>query len=203
MVRLDSRGQAFTLEGFVAALLLLATVAFVLNATAVTPLSSSTSSHHVESQGEALVAGVLDSAAANESLRPTLLYWNDSTGQYHGATVAGTYTNCALPTEFGALVTRTLYDQGWACNVNVRYLNSSNGTTVLTVRPVVDSGTPSDNAVRAVRTVTLYDDEVLYNETSGETNTTLASASTFYVPDADPSSGLYAVVEVEVVVWRT
>lgn len=200
----DRRGQAFTLEGFIAALLLLATVAFVINATAVTPLSSSTSSQHAETQGAGLVGGVLDAAAANDTLRPTVLYWNDSGGAFHNSTDGGTYTNCEVPTEFGTLLTRSVYDQGWACNVNVRYLDLDpvNGTTPV-VQRVVDSGSPSDTSVRVVRTVTLYDDDVLYDANGDPTNTTLVNATTFYAPDSDPSGPVYNVVQVEVIAWRT
>lgn len=197
----DTRAQAFTLEGFVAALLLLATVAFVLNATAVTPLSSSTSSQHAETQGEGVVAGVVDAAAVDDTLRPTLLYWNNSSKTFHNVTTAGTYSNCdGLPTAFGALLNRSLYDQGWACNVNVRYVNATTGAVI--VQPIVNSGTPSDNAVRAVRTVTLYDDDRLYYANGTLTNTTLGNTTGFYVDDVDGTSGLYAVVEVEVIAWR-
>lgn len=202
MVSGDHRAQAFTLEGFIAALLLLATVAFVLSATAVTPLSASTSSQHAETQAAGLVGGTLDAAAANGTLRETVLYWNDSGGTFHGATDAGTYTNCELPTEFGTLLTRSVYDQGWACDVNVRYLDPANATTPVTQR-VVDSGTPSDTAVRVVRTVTLYDDDVLYDAAGNRTNTTLANATTFYAPDADSDGPVYNVVQVEVIAWRT
>lgn len=202
MVSRGDRAQAFTLEGFVAALLLLATVAFVINATAVTPVSSSTSSQYAQTQGSAMVEGVVDAGAANASLRPTLLYWNNSTGEFHDVTVDGTYANCdALPTAFGSLLARTVYDQGWACNVNVHYLNATTDTRE--IKRVVFSGTPSDTAVRAVRTVTLYDDDTLYDASEVPTNTAVGNQTTYFVTDTDPTSGLYAVVELEVVVWRT
>ena len=204
MVRTD-RGQAFTLEGFVAALLLLATVAFVVQATAVTPLTESTSSQHAETQTAAMVGGVLDAAAANGSLKPTLLYWNESAGTFHGAEQAGVYTNCEAPTAFGRLLSRSLFDQGFACSVNVRYLNASTGFQPETQR-LVYSGEPSDNAVRVVRAVTLYDDDRLLDASGNPTDTTLTAANatgTFYTPDAALSSPVYAVVEVEVIVWRT
>ena len=210
MVSAD-RGQAFTLEGFVAALLLLATVAFVVQATAVTPLTESTSSQHAETQTTAMVDGVLDAAAANGSLQPTLLYWNESTGAFHGAETTGAYTNCEAPTAFGRLLSRSLFDQGFACSVNVRYLNASTGYLnastglQLETQRLVYSGEPSDNAVRAIRAVTLYDDDRLLDASGDPTNTTLAAAGangTFYTPDAAPSSPVYAVVEVEVIVWR-
>lgn len=209
MVSADRRGQAFTLEGFVGALLLLATVAFVVQSTAVTPLSESTSSQHAETQAAAMTGGVLDAAAANGSLQPALLYWNESAGAFHGAESTTTYTDCAFPTEFGRLLGRSVYDQGFTCNVNVRYLAyGPDGGLQPELRRVVFSGTPSDNAVRAVRTVTLYDDDTLVNATGVPTNVTLAAVAadanvTYFAPDAAPSSSLYNVVEVEVVVWRT
>lgn len=210
MVTVDDRGQAFTLEGFIAALLLLASLAFVLQSTGVTPLSSSTSSQHVENQQAAMAGGLLDIARADGSLRPALLYWNDANGTFHGteppASGDGYYMACGMPTAFGDHLARTFDDQGLACNVIVRYVNSTTGDVA--TRRMIYVGAPTDTAMRAVASITLYDDDTLYAADGTPTGTTLTSiasdpSAAFYAPDADPDGPVYNVVRVEVIVWRT
>jgi hypothetical protein len=72
---------------------------------------------------------------------------------------------------------------------------------------LVDSGTPSDDAVRVVDAVTLYDDTRLLDANASEENATLQEVSadtnrTFYAPDAAPDGPLYNVIRVEVVLWK-
>lgn len=199
MVVGSDRGQAFTLEGIVAALVLLASVVFALQMTAVTPLSASTSNQQIEGQLGAVSEGVLEQARTNGTLRPALLYWNDSLGAFHNASAKGYYTACATPQPFGQLLERTFTDHGVACNVDVQYLTADGDPRI---ERLVYVGTPTDNAVRATVLVTLYDDDVLYDADGEPTTTTLASSNTFYAPDVANGSRLYNVVQVEVVVWR-
>ncbi|WP_396613469.1 hypothetical protein ACH9L7_17755 (plasmid) [Haloferax sp. S1W] len=201
---MTDRGQAFTVEGIAAAILLLGTLAFALQATGITALSSGTAGGGAEMQHAGLARGVLDGAVAAETVGPSLRYWNDSyvgtdtNGTYHGTGDDGYYVE-GLPTRFGDSLNQTLSDAGYAYNVNVYYHDPTNGTVVS--RPLVEQGTPSDDAVRAVRTVTLYDDDALTNTSEAPTNTSLSTASNFYIPDAS-SGPVYNVVQVEVVAWR-
>lgn len=193
------RGQAFTLEGFVASLLLLVALLVVLQSTAVTPLSSSTSNQHVESQQAAMAAGALDAAAENGSLRAAVLAWNDDAGQFHGVSAEGYHPMGGPAGAFGALVNRTFTGNGIAFNVNVRYVGADGQPRT---ERLVFMGTPTDTSTRAVETVTLTDDDVLYAADGSTTNTTLAASETYYAPDVSPGGPLYNVVDVEVVVWR-
>ncbi|WP_416841591.1 hypothetical protein [Haloferax sp. DFSO52] len=203
---MNDRGQVFTVEGIAAAILLLGTLVFALQATGITALSTGTAGGAVETQQADLARGVLASAAASDTLSPSLRYWNDSyvgtddNGTYHGTGTDGYYV-AGIPTDFGDSLNRTLTDNGYAYNVNVYYYNDSATETIVS-RHLVEQGTPSDDALRAVRTVTLYDDDVLLDSSGTATNTTLANASSFYIPDASPDSPVYNVVQVEVVAWR-
>ena len=89
-------------------------------------------------------------------------------------------------------------DSGYAYNVNVVHVDPT--TNEQRRVPVIRQGTPTDDAVRAVRTDTLYDDDVLLDASGNETGTTLTAASSFHVPDA-VDGPIYDVVRVEVVVW--
>lgn len=196
---MDERGQAFTLEAFIAAVLLLAAVAVALQIAGVTANTPSTADKQVEHQHRGLAEGVLDSAVANESLRPTLLYWDDTTGAFHNAT-EDHYVSRSPPTAFGALLDRSFSNRNIRYNVRVQYI-SADGE--IQQQKLVHHGAPTDDAVRAVATVTLYEDDRLYGAEETPTNVTLDETSTFYVPDATPDSSVYNVLRVEVVVWQT
>lgn len=192
------RGQAFTLEAFTASLLLIGAVLFALQVTAVTPLTASTSSQHIENQQLQVASGLLDSAVSNGSLREAALFWNDSAGEFHNVNENESYYAVGGPPglTFGHMLNRTFRERGVAFNVNVWYVSSSGE---LRRERMVNFGTPSDNAVSARRTVTLFDDDRL---TAPNHDTTLSNASTFYAADVAPDSGVYNVIRVEVIAWR-
>lgn len=195
------RGQAHTLEAVTAALLLLGAVLFALQTTAVTPLTASTSSQHIENQQAAVAEGVLVSAAEEGTLKPTLLYWNESASGHWNADYLGAYTRAGPPTALGETLNGTFLERGIAFNLNVHYVQNGQQRA----HRVVNFGEPSDNAVSATKTVTLYDDDVLRAADRSRTTTTLAATDQFYVDDdaaATQTSGVYNVVVVEVVVWR-
>lgn len=196
----EERGQAFTLEGFSAALILVASIVFALQVTAVTPLTASTSSQHIENQQSGVARGMLDSTVRNETLQPALLYWNETSGTFYGSNAEGSYSLGGPPNLiFGNILNRTFRDRGIAVNVNIRYIAKSG--TRRTVE-MVRMGEPSDNGVTVRRLVTLYDSDVIYNEDGTQSSTTLEASSEFYAPDVSPNSPLYNVIVVEVITWR-
>jgi hypothetical protein len=191
----DERGQAHTLEAFVAALLLVGSVVFVLQVAATTTLTASTSSQHVENQQVQVARGLLDGAVENGSLREALLRWNDSTGTFVDAGDRGYYVRAGQSNDtFGAMLDRTASDRGIAANVDVLYLSAGGD---LRSRRMVHVGTPSDHATSVGRLITLYDDDEL-----DDGPTTLNDSSSYFVPDTAEGS-VHGVVRVEVTVWRT
>lgn len=192
----DTRGQAFTLEAVAASIVVVGALLFALQASGVTSLTESTSSQQVVTQQGSVAAGTLDAAAANDTLRPTLLYWNETA--VYGAETNETYRTTAPPTAFGALLREMFENRSLAYNLDVAYVDATG--SVVTVA-LVRNGVPTDDAARATRTVTLYDDDRLRDANGTRTNTTVTNA-TFYAPDRSPGGPVYAVVRVEVVVWR-
>jgi hypothetical protein len=192
------RGQAHTLEAFAAATILLASIVFALQVTAVTPLTASTSSQHIENQQEAVATGVLAAAAENGTLESTLLFVNNSSGRFHGDTFGGVYVSGGPTTTLGERLNETFLDRGIAFNLYVHYATSAER---LRRQTIVRMGGPSDNAISARWTTTLYDDDVLHDVDETATDHTLENSTTFYAGDQHPGP-LYNVLEVEVVVWR-
>lgn len=197
------RGQAHTLEAIAAALLLLASLSFALQMTIVTPLSASTSSQHLESQQSATANGILASAAETGALREAVLFWNDTSGGFHGTGDLGYYTADPPDNAFGEMLNRSFDRKGIAYNV---YVKSQSPTGETVTRRMVYRGVPSEHAVSATRTLTLRNDDRLVDADGTRNATSLASAASFYIRDADASkpsrSRLYNLVTVEVVVWR-
>ena len=196
------RGQAHTLEGIAAAGLVVAGVSFALQATAVTPLSASTSNQHVENQLRATAGSLLDTAEANGTLRPTITHWNHTSHGFVGTGDRGYFTEKGPETPFGTALEETFIDGRVATNVHIYYMDVNRTRSK---ERLVYMGEPSDNAVTATKTVILYDDTV-YNYTATnptyENVSAASAAGDFYMPDAAPDNELFNVVEVEVTVWR-
>jgi len=192
------RGQAYTLEAFVAGLLVLSGVVFALQATAVTPLSASTSNQHVGNQERTVAYGLMGAAKANGTLEAAVVDWNETGGRFVGLSAdADAFSNGGPPNSFGRSLNETFRDQRTAFNVALRY----RGNGSLGIQPVVNMGVPSDDATVATRSVVLYDDTQL---PSGRNVSAAAANDTtsFYAPDAEPNGTLFNVVEVRVTVWR-
>jgi hypothetical protein len=194
----DTRGQALTLEGISAAIILLAAVGFALQVTAVTPLSPSTSSQHVESQIQSTAEGALDSAAQDGTLGDSLLFWDADEGQFHNASEDVDHYKGRPPERLPLSETleRTFDDRNVAYNVVVNY-HTDRGRLR---QRLVEQGSPSDHAVSASRTVVVHESDRLVrrNGTSGDR----LGVSNFYAPNLDTDENLYNVLHVEVVAWR-
>lgn len=195
----DSRAQAHTLEGIAAALLVLMGLFLALQAVTTTPSTASTANQYLGKQAENAAEGVLVAADEEDSLRGTVLYWNDSEHRFHDVSGRGYYLGRGPPTRFGRLLNRSFAPRRIAFNVNLHYVKQSGSRGH---RRLVYSGHPNEDAVTASRSVTLYDDDRLRDADGERTDATVSEASQFFVPDAAPNASLYNVVEVEVVVWR-
>jgi hypothetical protein len=195
------RGQAHTLEGIIASLILVSSLIFALQVTAVTPLSASTSSQHIENQQRATAEGVLAITDNNGSLETAILYWDQENGSFHGLAGDTFYTNDEEVGEFtlGQLLNEQFGDRGIAFNVDLVYQTADGDRRV---RQMVYRGAPSDNAVTATRTVTLYDDDELRFANETNSDTTVKEAGSFFAQDSAPGASVYNVVRVEVTVWR-
>jgi len=194
------RGQAHTLEAFVASLVLLSGVVFALQATAVTPLTASTSNQHIENQQRAVAENLLAASAANGTLKPSVLHWNTSRsgdGAFEGSSRRGVYHSGGPPTPFGSDLDETFGSDRIAFNVDV-FHRSPDGSR--NRRSMVQMGEPSDNAVSASRAVIVFDDDRL--STTGERVFEANSTSDFYAEDVQPDGELFNVMEVRIVVWR-
>lgn len=197
---MSARAQAFSLEAFVASILLVVALAFALQAVAISSNTASAGDAELRGQHAGMARGVLDGAAENGNLETTLVYWNESGERFHGADGEGSYVSRSPNTTFGRALQETLDDQQLRYNVDLYYRDADGQQAS---RRLVEYGTPSHDAVRVSETVTLYDETTLVAENeSRRANATLETVEgDFYAPDAADDSPLYNVVHVEVVVW--
>ena len=227
----SDRGQGYTLEGVTAAFLVLSGLVFALQATAVTPLSASTSNQFIEAQQTGAARGVLATASENppgdrdSPLKRAVLFWGEEDGdgnrEFHCTPTRAYFTSrvniskCAIspgdpnadafpPNEFGAILNRS-FGPGVATNVVLTYQTGSDTTDV---QRMVYQGEPSDNAIRVTTTVAIYDTDQTYDSDETRSGVDVGSgAADFYAPDAYNPTGpadppLHNVVRVEVTVWR-
>lgn len=203
-----NRGQAHTLEAFVAVLLLVAGIIFALQATAVTPLSASTSNQQIENQQRSIADDVLMAADRNGSLKQAVLCRHpadeDTPRQFVGTTENQTsHVEGGPPSEcggFGPLLNETYDGRGIAYNVRV-YTHLENGRMDNVhgrLDRMVDMGTPTDNAVTAGRTVVLYENDTL----TTYDDVTVAESGLYQDGAATGTDRIHAVIEIEVTVWR-
>ena len=193
----DERGQAHVLEGIAAAMLVLTSVIFALQVTAVTPLTASTANQHLETQAAGATAGVLATADEQGTLRETVLYWNDSGSRFHDAGPQGQYA-ARVPTEFGDTLEAAFRDRGMVYNVNMLYLNDAGDVREI---QMLHQGDPSDHAVRVTRTVVLYDSDTLRAADENSTGVAVADSNRYFASNVEEGP-VYNVIRVEVVVWR-
>ena len=201
----DDRGQAHTLEAFTAALLLVTGLIFATQATAVTPLSASTSNQHVENQAAIAAGDLLATTEASGDLKAALLYYDEDgfVGTESGEGYAG------VPPESHPLhdpLTEAFGDRQIAFDLDVYYPDGEGETDEA---PMVEMGSPSDNAATASVRVALYGDDRLFDpgdDPDDETYTgprlNEGGEHDYFAGSVGGSDTLYTVVEVRIIAWQ-
>lgn len=212
----DDRGQAYTLEGLVAAVLIASSVILGLQAVDVAPWTSGPSQDNVDAlrtQGEDLLAASAD----NGTLVRAVSCLDGDVPE----TDAYLPDRDASATALGPMLNETLDQRGYDYNVYLYYWDEDPSTgagpyrSLNTTNPVVypDTGQqrPQNGVVTVSRRVVLYDSMPAYNATQpgangtcAKTGRTLAETNAsrdIYVEDVYSDSEVYNVVEVRVEIW--
>ncbi|MFZ3168989.1 MAG: hypothetical protein WA130_15355 [Candidatus Methanoperedens sp.] len=192
----DEKGQMHTLEGVAAATIMLLVIVYAIDATSMTPLTSSTANVHVETELQVLgqdILGALDYAEPgfNSKLKNDVLEWNGKQYIWNGTK----YLEKGIASDPQKNLTNnltnnlyyTLTKQGVAHSVELTFL-TNNGTSLLTQK-MIYNGNPSDNAMIVSRKI------VLHNSDNTNNNNLLLT-------DIDPSTDLYNIVDVKLILWR-
>ena len=192
----SDRAQAYTLEAVVAAILIFGALTFALQATTITPLTSSTTSERLETQQQTLAEDTLSTAAETDVIAPSILHWDTTDKKFLSAPSDRGYTAGGPPTELGEQLNETFLNESIAFNVYVNYRTAENDDT--RTKSLVYQGQPSDNAVSASKIIVLYDTMTL---SDGTARNLTSVEDDLYIKDA-ASSTVYNVVEIELILWR-
>jgi hypothetical protein len=180
----DNIAQMYTLEGAATAIMMIFLIVFIVQASPLTPLTSSASHQQVESQietsGNDLLI-VLDYVPEGETYSPLKKALIDWTGvEFDGQ--SSTYPDSV--SDLTSVFNRALLADGTAYNLVVAYLDDNEEWDS---RAMLWNGRPSDNAVLVSRKVVIHDEDAI-------------SAS--FIPDLSTNSSFYNILDVRLTLWR-
>lgn len=208
-VRGDERGQAFTLEGVMSALVILMGLLFALQSTVITPTTGGEIDDETRQQLQQKANDILVIVANNgtQDLVWYVRYWDPDTRTFYGANrPAVGYAEEGPPGDFGTTLQQAFNQRGRRYNLIVRFRGEDSPDSS-GVQRMVYQGAPAEHAVVASYTITLFDNQTLTGPKSTsrelieyDTNATDNDDSFYPIPDVVPGP-VYNVVEVRLVVW--
>ena len=183
------RGQTFTLEAVITALLLLTVVFVTIQAIPLTPLTPSTANIIVENNLETYAGDVLTAITYEKEpsiLKKALLNWTCKTiyGGASGDEYDQSFSDPSNATDLKRVLINAFEKKGIAYNIELYY----NDTLSLRKLTFIFNGYPSRNAVTVTQILPIYDSDP-------------DSGVKSCIPDMDDSN-LYNVLYVVVTVWR-
>lgn len=193
----DSLGQMHTLEAVTATMIMVSVIVFTVQATSLTPLTSSTANAHIEAQMQTMgqdMLNVLDHASSGDTspIRQDIISWNGEEFSWNGTAYCSVTTKgyTLLNSSTADILKEIAVPRGIAHNVLFRYIDNSGlpqGTAY------IYNGDPSDNAVSISRKVLLSNHDI---------SDPVAFLANTGIPDADSSSDFYNIVDVRLTLWR-
>ena len=193
----DSLGQMHTLEAVTATMIMVSVIVFTVQATSLTPLTSSTANAHIEAQMQTMgqdMLNVLDHASSGGTspIRQDIISWNGEEFSWNGTAYCSVTTNgyTLLNSSTAGVLKEIAVPRGIAHNVLFRYIDNSGlpqGTAY------IYNGDPSDNAVSISRKVLLSNHDI---------SDPVAFLANTGIPDADSSSDFYNIIDVRLTLWR-
>lgn len=213
MLSSDNRGQAYTIEGIIGAIVVASALVLGLQAVDIAPWTDDSTDRQTESL-RVQVQDVLDAAEDRDALRTAATCIDgDGNGTPHPAVAAGSADNDTARATFGTLLNRTL-DGTHQYSVYVDYQNATDPSDINTTALTPDRDVTS-SSVTATRQVALFDTDPIMEfdtdaggcveVTAGENNTLRSRQDDpdreIYLDDQGDSSELFAVVRIRVVAW--
>lgn len=197
--KFDDNAQLHTLEGVASASLILMVMVYIIDATSMTPLTSSSSNMHMESELEILGQDILNVMSYTEpgydsKLKSDIIDWDGNEYVWNGTNYiekGAENSGRELKNNFTNILTNALTSKAIAHNIEITYISISNNATYLLSKNMINNGDPSNNAIKISRKVTLHDREI--------NSTRFPSVM---ISDIDPSTSFYNIVDIKIVMWR-
>nr|WP_246275937.1 hypothetical protein [Methanolobus zinderi] len=170
-------------------------IVFTVQATSLTPLTSSTANAHIEAQLQILgqdMLNVLDRSQSGQSsgLKEDILNWNGERYIWNSTAYVSENNNTLTNSTTADLLKNVIVPKGIAHNVEFTMVNDAGSVVTL---PYIYNGEPSDNAVVVSRRVLLSDSDI--------TDPTQFRSYTG-IPDTDTSTDFYNLIDVKMTLWR-
>lgn len=190
----DDRGQAYTLEGVLGAILVVTAVVYGLQAIDTRAWQSQTAQETQQLQYRA--GDMLTVAGESGALREATLCYRDSRRISGG-------DSQAQRSEFEDMLNQTFDSQGDQYNLYFSWNGTDNRETTIVSSLTEDSADRAPPSVAtASTTVTLTDDMPRrIGDKCNANGPEIQDASDFYIEDVNGPSTVYNVVEVRLVVW--
>jgi hypothetical protein len=215
---MDKRGQAYTIEGIIGAIVVASALVLGLQAVDIAPWADDSASEQTEAL-RVQVQDVLEAADDRDALRTAATCIDgDGNGKPHPAVAAGGRANDSERDQLGILLNRSLDANGHQYNVFIEYQNNSNRADVNRTDVLVSSRSPGRSSVTVTRQVPLFDSDptlafdsdqgacVPTRTISNPDSATLGARDDdadngIYIQDQHESSELYAVIKIRVEAW--
>ncbi|WP_049925991.1 DUF7288 family protein [Halopiger goleimassiliensis] len=192
------RGQAYTLEGFIGAMVILMAVLFALQAVVITPTTGGQVDRTLQAQLQQEAQDALVVAGQDGDLSRTVRRW-DATGTGFADIDPTDQESFAEHSTLGAILNQSFADEGRSYNVEVHYVSGSSTEATESTDLHRQAESPPSEAVVASHVVTLYDDQYVEPERNDRLDE-VADANSL-IPQANDGEIVYNVVEVRLIVW--
>lgn len=202
----DDKAQLHTLEGVAAATIILLVIIYAIDATSLTPLTSTSSNVHIEKELEFMGQDILNTLDYSEpgygsKLKEDITNWNGSSYIWNGSAYIDIYKNTPpLNNTLTSIFIQTLIKRGIAHNVELTFIDNSSFLPV--TKSMIYNGDPSNNAVIVSRKLVLQNrGSKNVNDDRGKDEDSISKEKEI-ITDIDPSTDFYNIVEVKIVLWR-
>jgi hypothetical protein len=196
-IRTSTSAQMHTLEAIIAAMIMVGIIIFAVQATSLTPLTSSTANAHIEAQLQSMGQDMLNtlsysSYGEDSQLKEDIENWDGNEYVWNGSAyqIFDSENETLQNSSLADVLLMVAVPRGIAHNVHFGWVDE-NG--ILRDRRYIYNGEPSDNAVIISKKILLSDNDV------GNTSTFYANTS---IPDADSVTDFYNIVDVRMTLWR-
>lgn len=190
------RAQAYTLEGTIAAIVVVMAALYGLQAVDTGPWAGGADREPDRFGTQA--SDFLSVTAANGTLQEAVTCYGGRKPVIDGSGGSG------APSPFERQLNHSFDRQGVEYNLYVSYWNGSKGRerVIFTSQDDDDLAIPQEDAGSATYRLALYDDDrARFNDDCSGEGPRIEDMSDFYIPDTNEDSELYNVVEVRLLVW--
>lgn len=206
----DDKAQLHTLEGVAAATIILLVIIYAIDATSLTPLTSTSSNIHIEKELEFMGQDILNTLDYSEpgygsKLRNDISNWSGGSYTWNGSAYIVPNTNIVLNNSLTSIIIQTLNKRGIAHNVELTFIDNSSFLPI--TKNMIYNGDPSNNAVIVSRKIVLQNrgsknGTLQQNDDRGKDEFNVIIKENETIKDIDQSTNFYNIVEVKLVLWR-